>query len=183
MEGEIFTAHIEEAYRVAGDGSMETCLGKDCSTACCRKRTEISRGGEPVTGKVRLYDEAEAAYQHGVLSPTLPELGAYAKVYLKRNPFTDKTGPHFLLEGCQNEDGSCGLEGRKPIFCRLFPFNLEAEDPISMECCRVLEICEDEELVQKVLEVREALGFRDNDAWNENRLRKLEEIKAEKQIY
>lgn len=180
MRGEISTAHIEEAYSVAGDGSMSACLGKDCPAPCCRERMVVARAGKVVTGIVRLYNEAEAAYQHGILNPPLPDLGAYAKVYLDRNKATDRTEPHFFLGGCQKEDGSCNLEGRKPIFCRLFPFNLEANDPVSLECCRVLEICEDEELVNVVLRVREALGFRDNDAWNENRLRKLAKIRARK---
>lgn len=72
---EISTAHIEEAYRVAGNGSMIACLGKDCPDPCRRERIAISKGGGVVTGKVRLYNEAEAAYQHGVLTPALSELG------------------------------------------------------------------------------------------------------------
>lgn len=159
MEGAL--QKLVDAYAVIGDGVMDGCLGEKCPDSCCRNRQMVCAGGHIANGKVLLFGRDEAFYQQDVLRPSITDLGGRVNIGTVRG--IDRHRPVYLLDQCQRDDGSCKFELRKPLICRLFPFNLDADYPIAGDCGQVLSICGNEELLGKIMAVRTLLGCEDNE--------------------
>jgi len=143
---------FEEAYAIMGDGSMTGCLGKNCPSSCCWQKTVEGIGGQLTTGMTSLVGREEAIYQQTVLTPSLEDLEV--KIHLNATRGRNGTKVQLLLDNCQNADGSCKLKDRKPLRCRMFPFNLDSIHDTARDCPRTGEICNDPELIRKIEEVR-----------------------------
>lgn len=148
---------LEDAYAIIGDGTMSECLGKNCPSSCCWEKTTEGPGGKLSKGMVRLFGRPEIGYQETILKPSLTDLGVTINLGFIRE--RDHHSVIYVLNNCQNSDGSCRLQNRKPLRCRLFPFNLEPNSPIAKDCPRAVEICNDPELIRKIEEVRRLFGL------------------------
>jgi len=147
---------LEEAYEIMGDGQMAGCLGKVCPSTCCVSKTAECIGGELVTGKARLLGKPEIYYQDQIFTPSIQDLDVRINVGLIRG--SDHSHLIYLLDNCQNSDGSCKLQSRKPLRCRMFPFSLNPAHPIDSGCLKIEEICSDPALIEKITRVRKLLG-------------------------
>lgn len=171
--GEISTKHIENAYGAAGDGLMRGCVKGACPDSCCQQRVLRAGPDGVVTCQTLLWDEAEARYQQA-LSPSLTDLGISlcdVPANGSRSPGNRGTQKRiYALDGCQGSDDSCKLldRGRKPLLCRTFPFSMDEQHPLFVACPSVVEICRDPIVMERMVAVREALGFHDHGGWRFN---------------
>jgi len=166
------TSHIEEAYEAMGDGSMDACLGHVCPASCCREKTRVVGRGESLLYRTLLWDEAEAAYQQS-LSPSVDKAGGViygVPSFGGRVPGRQVVDSHiYLVNGCQNGDGSCRLAERKPLVCRIFPFSLDPQNPLLSVCPSVVRACADPKIVERIMKVRSVLGLAStNQYWRSN---------------
>lgn len=158
------------------DGTMPQCLGARCKMSCCNfdESGLTDTGGNRIEYNTTLFDGSEADFQMS-LSPSLNDLGVDLESRNIDIPamagglFPASTQSVVLVKNCFDTDtGKCRLIGRKPVRCRVFPLKLPHYPPANGLCPAVLRIIHDKDIVDKVAEVREKLGFRDNGLWRMN---------------
>lgn len=154
----------EEVYEIY-DGTMAHCLGGNCSKSCCGEKLVSDWGKPRVTYVTSFANREEYLFQQS-LNPSFEDL----RIDVIRADTTQDRGIQisYLVNRCLDTDGSCKLEGRKPLVCRLFPFNLNSMPPISLNCPNAREIILDREVVEKILEVRRRLVYPNEELWREN---------------
>jgi len=159
---------MEDIYKELHNGEMPACLKGSCPMPCCTKHN-ISVTGDQVDFQTLLWDQREADFQ---LAQGLSETGAVIhKVTNTRLQVPGKKFPDqglFLLANCQKKDGSCRLEGRKPIACNIYPFSADTDHPLAVTCPSVIEIAKDQTVLDRIMIARRILGFDDNSTWAAN---------------
>lgn len=149
----------------AYDGKMRGCSGGECPTPCCNDKVVWGEGGFRTFNTV--FETGEAGFQQ----KTWGDLPAGVRVET-RDIGTDRMQIAHLVSGCLAPDGSCRMEGRKPLRCRVFPFGTSEFLPLREgRCPQAKVIAGDKESVAGIVGIREALGMDDHEGWMRNLLR------------
>jgi len=122
-----------------------------------QKQNNGLRRRKLATGKVRLFGKPEIYYQDQILKPSIRDLGVTINIATIRT--RDHHAIFYILDNCQNPDGTCKLKDRKPLRCRLFPFSLEQNQLIDPGCPKTEDIMQEPGLKEKAMEVRRLLGL------------------------
>jgi hypothetical protein len=143
-------ARFKKANALLKDGIMPECLGKDCSKSCCGQKLYPS-DEIPIPYVTSLFDECEYVWQTEILNPSLQELEIdTAVVPVSR---TNPGKPFTVIRNCQKPDGSCKLQGRKPLICMTYPFGIDPPK-IFTRCPKLSEILKNKDVMKRIMQVR-----------------------------
>jgi len=146
----------EQVYETF-DGTMENCPGKDCETPCCAVKTVATWGQGNAVYLTTFFDLEEKQIQQ-------QNIDQHQLSVRTVDLALDRVSYQILVSQCLDGE-QCKLVDLKPFACRLYPFKLEAYLPINTKCPSFLNIASNKEIVQKILHIRELLGFKDNHLW------------------
>jgi hypothetical protein len=158
---ESFEAKWKEMYDLLGDGTIPECLGAECPNSCCGEKTASTIENPNLAHRTKLSPD-EYLYQRQVITPAINDLDV--RLCHATSPKTAGR-PLYYLDRCQAEDGSCKLDGRKPLSCLVYPFGFEAANPIDRDCPAKAEIFNNRKIRNTILLVRDLLGLYDHDRW------------------
>jgi hypothetical protein len=168
----------DEIYAIIGDGSIDDCLGAECGQSCCGLKPIFGLRESLLAFKTRFLGEGEYEYQNGIFSPNLEDIDV--KVVLPPAISDSRSEFAYVVNGCMNEEGECKLKNRKPFNCRIFPYGLDADYPVSHRCPQIHSIYRDKDFRERVLHVRKRLGLMDNDKWIANARRVVSEVEGQR---
>jgi len=166
-------------------GKMENCLGAKCPQACCREKMIETHpcGYRPYFTTLC---DSEKRYLEREPFPTLEMLGV--KLSTETAVFVTRVQTIFedihLVRNRRRPNGKCKFEEiidnpGPPLACRTQPFSHNAKRPImAPECPRIIEIAGEEDVIKRILRVRELMGLTNNEEWVKNLQAELEKIRA-----
>ncbi len=139
-----------------GTGYMEHCLVQQCPASCCSPKVFVGDNQDVIGSTICNADELDFITKAGRCP-----LSISAEVIFQRGI------RRACIRNCLSSSG-CSFGPHRPLTCKIYPFALDATNPLHTSCPQALKIGNDKSTLETILKIRKMLGYTDNKAWRGN---------------